>query len=144
MKTNFLFWMTVLLFSAIGLSGCSDNDGISGNASETIVGIWQGSILEGYEIYMGEREDYSEANDSEYYTFNNDGTGVYDDVKWNDHYTFDWSISGNELIIDEGTTEEERYTIETLNDNTLVLSYSEKEEDYEYYAKSTYIKKTIQ
>lgn len=39
MKTNFLFWMTVLLFSAIGLSGCSDDDGISGNASETIVGI---------------------------------------------------------------------------------------------------------
>ena len=142
MKKNYLLTMVaVMMLAMTSLTGCDkDDDGISGNAEDLIVGEWQSVRYEGYEIYEGDREEYSERYTSDCYTFYRDGSGRYTDLDYDDSYAFDWVIDGDELILDEGTWDEERYTIEKLNGNTLVLSYFEEDprEDYEYYARETF------
>ena len=144
MKKNYLFTMVAMMMLAmVGFTGCDkDDDGISGNAEDLIVGEWQSERYEGYEIYDGEKWDWSERYTLDCYTFYRDGSGYYTDLDdpYVGSYSFDWVIDGDELILDEGTREEERYTIEKLNGSTLVLSYFEEDprEDYKYYERETY------
>lgn len=143
MKKNYLFTMVAMMMLAMtSLTGCDkDDDGISGNAEDLIVGEWQSVRYEAYEIYDGERVDEKGQYTLDCFTFYSDGSGRYTDLdSYGSSYSFDWVIDGDELILDEGTMEEECYTIEKLNRSTLVISYFEEDprEDYEYYESETF------
>ena len=131
MKKNYFLLMAMLLFAVVGFTSCSDDDegGISGNAAELLIGEWQAIWYEGYEFYDGHGDEWDESlvDDGIYYTFYADGTVDMEG------YTERWSVSGNVLIMDG-----ERYTITTLNANTLVLEYRESYEGEEYYEKVTF------
>ena len=142
MKKNYLFAMVAMMMAMVGFTGCDkDDDGISGNAEDLIVGEWQSVRYEGYEIYEGQREEWSGRYTDNLYTFYRDGSGYFTALdSYEDSYSFDWVIDGDELIFDEGAWDEARCTIEKLNGNTLVLSYFEEDprEDYEYYERETF------
>lgn len=143
MKKNYLFTMVAMMMLAMtSLTGCDkDDDGISGNAEDLIVGEWQSVRYEGYEIYEGAREEWSGRYTDNLYTFYRDGSGRFTALdSYEDSYSFDWVIDGDELILDEGTWDEARCTIEKLNGSTLVLYYFEEDprEDYEYHERETF------
>ena len=143
MKKNYLFTMVAMMMMAmVGFTGCDkDDDGISGNAEDLIVGEWQSVRYEGYEIYEGQREEWSGRYTDNLYTFYRDGSGYFTALdSYEDSYSFDWVIDGDELIFDEGAWDEARCTIEKLNGNTLVLYYFEEDprEDYEYHERETF------
>ena len=142
MKKNYLFLVALQLFFVIGFTGCSDDDeggGIAGDPNVLLVGEWHSQRLEGYELNGDEYDPFDEPYTGDGYTFEEGGTGVYEDLDYpGNGYTFTWKVSGTTLILDEGTLGEERYTIETLNSTTLVTSYTETDEYGEYYAKETY------
>lgn len=142
MKKNYLFAMVAMMMAMVGFTGCDkDDDGISGNAEDLIVGEWQSVRYEGYEIYEGQREEWSGRYTDNLYTFYRDGSGYFTALdSYEDSYSFDWVIDGDELIFDEGAWDEARCTIEKLNGNTLVLYYFEEDprEDYEYHERETF------
>ena len=142
MKKNYLFAMVAMMMAMVGFTGCDkDDDGISGNAEDLIVGEWQSVRYEGYEIYDGEREEWSGRYTDNCYMFYSDGSGRFIALdSYEDNYSFDWVIDGNELILDEGTSDEARCIIEKLNGSTLVLYYFEEDprEDYEYHERETF------
>lgn len=140
MKKRSFLWLTgMFILATLSFVSCSDDDeGIAGNANELIVGTWQSTRFYGYEIYEGEREDYDEAYTDDWFSFYNDGSGTYTDLGDNFNWNFKWVISGNNLILAQGTAEEERYTIKKLNSSELEIEYSGKEDDEEWCYREIY------
>lgn len=145
MKKSYLGLFGGILFLSLCFAACGgdDNGGISGDATSLIVGSWQSTNVYSYSIYDGEKtNEEDEEYTTETFIFNEGGTGIFSDTdsKNRDYYTFTWKVSGNKLILDEGTDEEEEYTITTLNSTTLVLVIEYDEEDGEggYYGRGTY------
>lgn len=130
----------VAVLVSFSMSSCSDDDeGISGDAEELIVGTWHSTRYSGYETIDGEKDiTYDDVYEDEEYIFNADGTGRWRDLTDNDKYSFDWVISGKKLILDEGTYEEEVYTIVKLNSKELQIEYYEKYNDDECCDKVTF------
>lgn len=124
------------------LSACSDDDKeIAGNANELIIGTWQSTRLTGYESFNGIKEEYDDVYTSDQFTFLENGIGTYADLYINSsssNYTFKWTISGNKLILDEGTSEEEIYTICQLSSNELAIENSGYSGGVEWYEKETF------
>ena len=86
---------------------------------------------------MVKKDQWDEKYTEDKFIFNDNGSGsLYRRNSFN--YSFNWRISGNKLILDEGSDEEEQYTISQLNANTLVLTLNYKEKGYEYYSQDTY------
>lgn len=138
-NSNYLWLLGTLFCTALCFTACGDDeDGISGDAESLIVGAWQSTRTSGYEIEDGDKNQWDEKYTSEKYVFNDNGKGSFSDTSDGDYYSFNWEISGNKLILDEGSIEEEKYTISKLDANTLVLELSYKEDGYEYYGQGTY------
>lgn len=141
MTTKYLFIATLVFFMTLTFTSCSDdNDGIDGNASTTILGTWQSVSIYEYEIENGEKTEERETYTEDLYSFTDDGTGFFSTTDGSDYYDFDWRVSGNQLILNEGSIEEEVYTIKKLNAKNLVISIYYEEEGYEYYGEETFQK----
>lgn len=137
-RSNYLWLLGTLFCTMLCFTACGDDeDGISGDAESLIVGAWQSTRTNGNEIEDGEKDQWDEKYTEDKFIFNDNGSGsLYRRNSFN--YSFNWRISGNKLILDEGSDEEEQYTISQLNANTLVLTLNYKEKGYEYYSQDTY------
>ena len=141
MKKNYLMMMAMLLFAAIGFTGCSDDNGDDdGDFKTLLVGTWDLTSAVGYErISSGETYEWDESTyGGDYHlTFNEDGTGDENGDK------FTWSVSGNSLVTtDSDDGENTVYTIRTLTTTTLVLYFSEDTGDGFYVEETcTYTKR---
>lgn len=134
-----------MLLLVVVLPSCA-GDGDFGN--DDIVGRWQPVEEEGYDEYMGEREEYSYtySNDPEDYEiimeFTSDGK-VYEydavDNEIDDEGTYE--IKDGKLFITsydyEGEKEIESSNIVSLTSSRLVIENREKYEYGEYYLKMT-------
>lgn len=133
-----LLWVAVL----VCVTACSNDDenGIVGDANELIVGEWQSTWYEGYIIESGNREDWREAYEEDNFTFNADGSGRYECTESGstDTYTFDWVIRDNRLILNEGTMEEEVYTLAALNSDEMTWELYEEEDGLVSYDKEVF------
>ena len=119
MKKYFCFLFATML--CIGFVGCSkDDDGKKNEESyeKLIVGTWECS--KSWDVDDG----YSHCSDGEYgILFKANGTGFF--LEKDERYEFEWDIDGSTLYIFEDEEEDEdRYKIETLNKDELVLSYA--------------------
>lgn len=112
MKKNYVLMITMLLFAAFGIIGCSDNESdLSGNA-RLLIGTWQ--------------------SESEIMTFQEDGTGFSEALHYDHAYSFTWKLNDSKLsIIDDG--EAEIYTIENIDENILELSFAWSDGEIDYY-----------
>lgn len=118
----------LMAFSA-GLTSCSDDD--ENFDSSMLVGRWEIVRSEGF-YYMpdGERESYDDPVYGEYVEFFEDGTVVSGSESGS------WSLSGNRLSLTV-YGERETYTVATLNATELVLEMSGRDEDGEYFDRTT-------
>ena len=124
MKKYFCFLFATML--CIGFVGCSkDDDGKKNEESyeKLIVGTWE--CNKSWDVDYG----YSHYRDGEYgILFKANGTGFF--LEEDERYEFEWDIDGSTLYInfedegEEGVEVEDRYKIETLNKDELVLSYA--------------------
>ena len=105
MRKGYALMIVMLFFSLVGtLAGCSDDDNteVSGTA-KMLVGAWQ--------------------SESTIETFREDGTGFCESLDRDYEFSFTWKLEGSKLsIIDDG--EAEIYNIESIDENTLVLSFT--------------------
>lgn len=142
-----LFLSVVALMSVVAFNSCKKDD--EPIDSSSIVGVWQASYAEWWDMIDGKIVDKGAEPvvDDIVYEFRASGkVDIYDDL--NDYnkgikdQTADWKISGNKLIISGLDDEDEIYLIENIGKNTLVLSVTEKDEEggitWESYYKTTY------
>lgn len=130
-KTLFYVWaLLALLLCGTTMTSCSDDDDkVSEEAQEGLVGTWQTVATGGYEIYQGEREDFYDDYDGLTFVFKGDGTGQYMDKYYpEDNCSLTWKVSGDQLYVTLEGEETESATISTLTSNTLKIEY--REPDY--------------
>ncbi len=133
MKKNYLFLVALQLFFVIGFTGCSDDDeggGIAGDPNELLVGTWEliHSEVQGY--VDGQWVDESVPEGDYFLTFTDDNKFID-----NDGSVYLWRINGNVLSWDG-----DDYTIEKLNAEEMVLSFTE--DDGTYFERWTFRKTT--
>lgn len=139
-KKNLIWTLGILIGMALGFTACTNDDeggGIAGDANELIIGTWELYDAYGYKMTDGERQEVNDFVLGGLLTFNADGTGEMhrEDAPEEAEY-FDWSISGNTIVTTGG--QDFTYTIETLNDNELVVSRTETyDDDDSYYERLT-------
>lgn len=121
--------LCLMAFSA-GLVSCSDDEGDFD--SNLLIGRWELVSYEGY-YYLpgGERVDYDEPVYGEYAEFYEDGTVYFDGDTGN------WSQSGNKLVITV-YGDSEAFTVASLTGSELVLEVSGRDEDGEYFDRTTF------
>jgi len=146
--------MAVLV--SMGFAACSDDDDNIGNVSD-IYGTWETTHSEGWEKVDGKIDDEwdwdaSKSSNTDYldrFVFTEDGEVTmyyWSGSRWYSDGTYDYTISGNKLRIEDydGDEEDLVITIKSLSESVLVLegSYSETEdgEKYEGYEKITFKK----
>ena len=146
------FWMScIMLALCVGFTSCGDDDegGIAGDANELIIGTWESTWMKGWEKYLDDDDKWkTDSYDGVYtedtYIFKKGGTGTYKYSYdgYSDEYEITWKIKdNNKLIITEYGYDEE-YTITTLNTNTAVIVWHDKDEDgEEEYTEITFKKK---
>ena len=144
MKKNYLLMMAMLLFAAIGFTGCSDDDDkdIDGDFETLLVGTWVRVHSTGYETVDGTTDSWDEDEDEDsHITFYSDGTGIDDEG-----YTWTWKVTGNTLTMwwfdDENTLQEDICTILTLTETKLVVYYYEEDEDGNIYSETVTLRKS--
>jgi len=112
MKKGYVLMMVMLFFAVLGFVGCSDDEGGLSDDARLLVGTWQ-----------------SESNIK---IFKKDGTGFSEALNYDHEYSFTWKLDGTMLsIIDDG--EAERFTIESLDESTLELSFRWSDGEIDYY-----------
>jgi hypothetical protein len=142
-------WSLIAMMAVVlmGLAACSDDDEVG--SRDDLIGTWQEDYESYWEKENGKITDQDEDtfDDDRYawrYTFYEDGR--YNNQEgWNgswDNYWGTWTMKSNTIILDEGTSRESSATIKTLNKNTLVVEFYEKEVEsgttYEYYSLQRY------
>lgn len=132
---KYLLMLFVAILPAIAFTSCSDDDDNLPLTEANLVGSWKSVRIVGWEKEDGKIVDrWDEAFTDEVYTFNADGTGVYNDSGYTS--SFHWCIDGNTLYIDAWS---EDYTIKQLTSNTLVLGeYYNDGDGSEQYDEYTY------
>lgn len=145
---KFLFVSAFALLCVTGISSCSKDDDDQLIDSANIIGAWLASYAEWWEKENGVITDKgAEPNDEIMYVFHSNGTvDIYDeDYDGEPDHTEMWKVNGTTLFIyDDELADDEvaTYTIESVSQDTLVLSQyeSDKDEDgtWELYWKITY------
>lgn len=139
-KKNLIWTLGILISMALGFTACTNDDeggGIAGDANELIIGTWELYDAYGYKMTDGEKQDVNDFALGSLMTFNADGTGeMHTENAPEEAEYFDWRISGNTIVTTGG--QNFSYTIETLNDNELVVSRTETYDDgSSYYERLT-------
>ncbi len=146
-----LFFCAAALLAAISFSACSDDDEPNLPATPAnIAGTWQIVHSQGWEIYDGKKEpwsdDYPMASEDNYYwtyTFDKGGTCTrtsYEDGDSPYSWARSYSISGNTLTLkdDEYPDEGDIYQIKSLTESQLVLFESGKDSESSWESTETY------
>lgn len=144
---NLFFPLTVLLLSLSMLSfvSCNDDDEDKETSSEivdatsNIVGTWMCIGNKGWETWDGGEESWENDELGLVLNFQEDGTGVMNDD--GNTELFKWSIKGDKLrisFIEDGYQETETLTIKTLNTESLVVEYHDKDGKYETWSQETF------
>ncbi len=103
-----LFFCAAALLAAISFSACSDDDETNLTATpDTIAGTWQIVHEEGWEIYDGEKDTWSE--------------NYPDEEGWYWAYTFDKSGSYVETVYENNEVSYTENGTYSISDNTLTL-----------------------
>ena len=131
-----------MLFAVLSvcLISCGDDDDEIGG-KDVLVGTWQCTWTQGYEKDLrnpGDDEEWNEADDFTV-TINADGTAT------SDGETGRWSLEGNKLTMtftygSDSESEVQIFNVLRLTDSEMVLETSEKDDEYEYYEKTTFKK----
>ncbi len=160
------FNLLVAMFAIVAVcTACSKGDDGPNNPADAIIGKWECVHSEGWYKVDGVIDDeWSEPNTSWGWVFNKDGTGYnyeegYDDLEIN------WTLNQNKITIDwaDEDYDGETYTIESISEDKLVLSFTwewsrtssesistprpssttrmREPENTEYYEKLTFVKK---
>lgn len=125
--------------------GCSDDDDEKGGGSvavneENLIGTWEVTRYEGWTMYDGEKESFSEDDNTYRIEFRSDGTAqswTYEG-KWieDDFSITEWYFKGNDLYTYDTEGDWEMVTVIELTRSKLVVeSYSS---DGTEYFKETY------
>ncbi len=137
-------FLLMTMFAALAFVGCKDdtennNPNNTTSLEQKLVGRWQATTDEGYEIYEGERDEWNDdiSMYGMYIEFRADHTVISNDE--DGIYQADWMLDGSKLYYG---FEQDGYfyigTISELTDSKLVLEILEKEPDYEYFEKLTF------
>ena len=139
MKT-FRFWAGCLVaVLCMGmLTACDDDDEVSYGE---IAGEWETTYSEGWEIYEGEREEWSESirdEDRIIIRFDTDGSFT----TWLKGYNTNeddgrYELNGKYLTLYYTDDMDETYYIASLDGNTMVMEYSESD----YFERTTFAKR---
>lgn len=137
---KFLSFMLFAILS-VGFISCGDDDDEIGG-KDTLVGTWQCTWSEGYEKYLHNSDNDDEWNGAEDFTttFKADGTVTADGD------TGKWKLEGNKLTMtftygnDETESDVQVFTVLKLTDSEMIIESYEKNDEYEYYDKSTFKK----
>lgn len=132
---------------AMGFASCSDDD--DDVSSSELVGIWDPTHAEGYEIWDGEKDEWNEnvnsgTNDMDYNRVEFLGDGTYNTYYYYNGWKKETSggtyrVNGNKIYVyDPDEDEEYTLTIVSISSDKLVLEEKETWEDEEYYEKVTY------
>ena len=136
-KASWVKTLTVLLV-LVAVIGCKEDD----NADD-LIGTWVCVHGVGYEKEAGsitDEWDYEYGVDDSAtisITFNADGTCVLSEG--DGQFTSQWKYSGNQLTLTH-PDEVQVVKVESLTSSRLVILVHEKDGDYEYYSKSTFVK----
>ena len=114
-----------------------------------MVGEWQQTWAKGYEKYYEFPEDndeWDEAADNYYMTFNEDGTGIQygtDEDNITYEYKYTWKAKGNTLYVsmsEEGYVETYELKVVQLTKDVLKLEQKESDEEGSFYSLDTFKK----
>jgi len=147
------FFFAAALFAALSFTACSDDDETNLPITpDNIVGTWQIVHQEGWEIYDGEKDTWSDDYPDEYgwystTTFNKNGTYTTTDYEYDDYEdenyietkTGSYSISDNTLTMKKDYSNKSyKYEIRKLTESELVLLDVYEEPDYSFEETSTF------
>lgn len=144
-KTNLLYMMLMLLGMTFAFSGCSDDDDEVSNGK--LVGTWEATWYQGYEIYSdGDRYEWDEPADEyrDRITFEADGSYslyLYDSGSWRFEAEGTWKTSGSKLYM-HCTSDDDDFELNiiTLTESQLIMDEYMKDPESEYYEKVTFKK----
>ena len=144
MMKKLMFWC-LLSVMALGFGGCSEDDEGVGSAS-MLVGLWETVSYYELEKEDGEivyEETYMESDGR--VEFKSDGTFL---AYWKGRNGWEldnegeWEYKSGKIYTkgyeEDGGDLMDIATVEELSSSTLVVSFSEKDEGYEYYVEETY------
>jgi len=132
------FFFAAALLAALSFTACSDDDETNLPITpDNIVGTWQIVHQEGWEIYDGEKETWSEDYSNEdgwYWTISFDTNNSYVETEYDNGKVYDmnngtYSISGNTITLNdsyEPTTQE----IKKLTESELIWTHKYADEEY--------------
>jgi hypothetical protein len=139
--TCWVMFATLMLSMNACLQGNSgDPDDDAGDKS-LLIGSWQIVRSEGYEIYDGDKDTFSDTDFGPFdvVTLYKDGTGTFDGD--DESYSGTWTYSSGKLAIRVSGEKLEADVLQ-LTSKALVLEYHEieEEDEFEYYVKATFKK----
>ena len=129
---SFMGLAVAVLMSMVAVSCEKDSSGKKGVINrDNIVGEWQLESIQ-YRYYENEQlveSDTENCDDSWYLIFDlqEGGDGAVIDYEDGDLYreSIEWELVANKLILIYGEDDEEPYTVDSVTDNKLVLSWTE-------------------
>ena len=129
---SFMGLAVAVLMSMVSVSCEKDSSGKKGVINrDNIVGEWQMERIQ-YLYYENEQlvdSDVEDCHDSWYviYDLQEGGVGTVIDCEDGDLYreSIEWELVANKLILIYGEDDEEPYTVDSVTDNKLVLSFAE-------------------
>ena len=135
MTNKSLFSLTLLsAFLFIGFTSCSDDDDGPSFSKEEIEGYWELTHQQWIETIDGETDTYDEVytpSDDYFVYFDESGIGYMDSgsdqiMEVYGYYEFTYSLSGNKINVDFENRSSVVWTIESVGDDTLTLSWIDK------------------
>ena len=150
MKSKFLYLIGVMLISGLLVSCDKDSeDEKSGDFKKLLIGNWAASRSQGYFHDFSNPENNEEWDED----ISGDGTlsfkedGTFEDTMYGVIARGNWTLNGNQLSLTitggedpENIGGNDSPVILELNESKLVLEYRYKNENYEEYDKSTFVK----
>lgn len=129
---SFMGLAVAVLMSLVSVSCEKDSSGKKGVIDrDNIVGEWQLESIQ-YRYYENEQlveSDAENCDDSWYLIIDlqEGGVGTVIDYEDGDLYreSIEWELVANKLILIYGEDDEEPYTVDSVTDNKLVLSWTE-------------------
>lgn len=152
MKMKFLYLIGIVLVSGLLVSCDKDSeDKKSGDFKKLLIGYWAESRSQGYYHSFSNPENNEEWDEDS----SADGTlcfkedGTFEDTMYGVIARGNWTLNGNQLSLTitwsedpENIGGDDSPVILELNESKLVLESHYKDENYEEYNKSTFIKVT--
>ena len=150
MKSKFLYLIGIMLISGLLVSCDKDSENEkSGDFKKLLIGYWAGTHSQGYYHSFtnpGNNEEWDKDISADgTLCFKEDGT--FEDTMYGAIARGNWTLNGNQLSLTitwcedpESIGGNDSPVILELNESKLVLEFHSKNENYEEYDKSTFIK----